>query len=311
MHEYAAMGNRAAISGISSALDADAPDVIVVDHLYSALFLSDAVFKRWPVVTILLNREVDFFNEIVRRGMRFYDAPPSPFAASRLRRFASAVVRDSAGVVAIGRNDLPRRGRQAGKFNVVEPYLDAAEVPWQGSESTSLFFIGSHHHYPNALAIEWIARCFAPAIWRLRPDIRLRIMGMDAAEAPLNYHAPNVEFLGFGDDEAAQALFVGSAGLLAPITNNFGAKFKLTEAASFGTPFFASAAALSGMSYIPNAEVIDLGDPDGAAKQIATAVEPARLAAYHRAIRASHRAYVQAQQGRWSAIAEAAIARFG
>lgn len=107
MHEYGALANLEARKQIADQLTQDAPDVIFVDHVYSTLFLADPVFRRWPVVTIALNREGEFFAELAERGTRFYDAPPSAMAAFRVRRFERSVLRKSAAVAAIGAHDLP------------------------------------------------------------------------------------------------------------------------------------------------------------------------------------------------------------
>lgn len=114
-----------------------------------------------------------------------------------------------------------------------------------------------------------------------------------------------VEFLGYGDTVRE------SAGAHCADRQQLGAKFKLTEAAMFGTPFFAPVAAISGCPTLPEAEIIDLAKSDSAANQIAKALRPRRLAAYHLAIQDSHVAYGACPEGRWSSIPASAIARFG
>lgn len=248
---------------LAEALLRDRPDVLVVDYLYSALYVRDLYALGLPVVLITLNREADFYRDMRWRGVHFYDQPASRVAEWRLRRFEAQAYRKSAAVVAIGRHDVPRAARRRAHW--ISPFLDRSDQRWSFNNSRSLFFIGAHHHYPNHQAIEWLATRFCPELALQAPDLSVNVLGMSDDEAPSDWHRSNIYFNGYGNDGIAESAFLSEGALIAPIENDFGAKFKILEALSHGTPFLANRAAMSGISFLPNICPIDLNDPKGAA----------------------------------------------
>jgi hypothetical protein len=124
------------------------PDCIIIDYLPSAYFVPSLFSMRTPIVTITLNREADFYQEMILRKISLY-------------------------------------GRRA---FWIPPYMDPKPDPWSYSGARSLFFVGNHGHFPNRDAIEWLATQFAPELETIAPSIRLKIVGANRAEVPEAWH---------------------------------------------------------------------------------------------------------------------------
>lgn len=282
-------------------LEINPPDVVVVDYLPCAAYVPRLYHAGVPVVTITLNREADFYEDLVRIGAAFYGKPANEVAAARLRKFEERTHSRSAAVVAIGRYDLPN-GSSCPSF-WLPPYLDPAGQPWAFSDSNSLFFAGNRGHYPNGLAIEWIATKFAPELWRVDHSVKILIVGASAEEVPEDWASPNIVFLGAGDSAIVQQLFRTAGMLLAPIENNFGAKFKIAEAIAFGTPLLATKAAMSGVSFLPWLPELHLDQPAQAARLACSLLrDRAALENMSKRIRSEAENDILSRQGEWSRV---------
>jgi len=216
----------------------------------------------------------------------------------------------SKAIVAIGRYDVPQRYMGRPRAFWIPPYLDPVLEPWSYSATNSLYFVGNRGHYPNGLAIEWIATEFAPELQRLNPTIKVRIVGASVHDVPEHWLVPNIEYLGFADEETVRTLFTTEDVLLVPIDNNFGAKFKVAEAIAFGTPLLATKAAMSGVSFLPWLPNIQLEKPAEAARLARDLVaDAAALRGMSKRIRSEAQSYIQMHEGEWTTVLRAVLGR--
>jgi hypothetical protein len=227
-----------------------------------------------------LNREAEFFSDQIALGQSIYGRPGSKWAWRRLKLREWLLHWRSKGVVAIGRHDVPKGFLMSGKGFWQAPCLDPVSEGWTYSASRSVHFIGNRGHYPNGLAMEWLASRLSPELQKLDPLIRIRIVGCSPEHAPEHWKQPNIDFLGYGDESLAHQQFRSEDLFIAPIQNNFGAKFKVAEAISYGQPLLATEMAMSGVSYLPWTQPIQLDQPEAAARRIVALVDdPASLKA--------------------------------
>lgn len=244
----------------------NAPDCVLIDYLPSAYFVPSIFSMETPVVTITLNREADFYHYMLLRGVSLYGRPTNRIAGLRLRLAETLIHWRSSAIITIGRHDKPRRvvaGHSPAFW--IPPFMDPKRDPWSYSGSRSLFFVGNHGHFPNRDAIEWLATQFAPELDTIDPSIRLKIVGADLTEVPEKWRMPNVDYLGVSDESTLKKLFQSEAALIAPISNDFGAKFKVVEAIAYGTPLLAPESAMSGVPFLPWLPRIQLDQPREAA----------------------------------------------
>lgn len=240
-------------------------DCIVIDYLPSCYVVPRLLTSSMPVVTITLNREAEFYEDLLRLGAVLYGRPTSRIAAKRLHAFEAEIYRRSKAVVTIGKYDHPHPapGRPAAVW--MPPTLPPKPVPWQPSNSRTLFFVGNRGHFPNGVAIEWLVTQFAPELEALDPTIELAIIGARSEDVPGDWHRPSVTYLGLSDRPTLDGLFRSAGAMIAPIANTYGAKFKVAEAISYGTPILAPESALSGVSFLPWLPRIRLDQPREAA----------------------------------------------
>lgn len=288
----------------------NAPDCVLIDYLPSAYFVPSLFSMQTPIVTITLNREADFYHCMILRGVSLYGRPTNRIAGLRLRLAEALIHWRSRAIVTIGRYDAPRRILGHPPTFWLPPFMDLKRDPWSHSGSRSLFFVGNQGHFPNRDAIEWLATQFAPELETIDPSIRLKIVGAERAEVPEKWRMPNVDYLGVSDQSTLTGLFQSEAALIAPISNNFGAKFKVVEAIAYGTPLLAPESAMSGVPFLPWLPRIQLDRPREAALAAQLLVDDAeaqtKLSAKMREAAAE---FIRTQDGIWGRQLRAAIRR--
>ena len=291
--------------GIEWAVKAYSIDVVVIDYHPSALFL------RLPLsgvrtALIKLNREGDFYRDLIRFGRTHHGPLTAAISLRRLRRFERQTDRRVDKLIVIGAPDLPAYKLRAAPV-CISPYLDRQPEQWRHAGSFELFFVGDIGHFPNHAAVEWIALRLAPALLRQGCEARIAIAGATAEQVPAEWRQPNLDFLGRSTDADIRARFLRSDLMLCPVENDYGVKFKSLEALSYGTPLLASAQTLLGLPYLQGGPSIDLSAPEAAARTVARLVDdPAQLAALSEQQRAQQDAFVATQRTIWSRTLQAA-----
>ena len=105
-----------------------------------------------------------------------------------------------------------------------------------------VLFVGSFRSENNRLAARRIAKEIAPAVLRIRSDVRFRLIG---ADPPSDLAAPNIECLGFVDDltpDLRRANLV-----IAPMPFAQGMATKVVSALAFGKTVLATPEAAAGI----------------------------------------------------------------
>jgi hypothetical protein len=302
-HEIDAWNQRHLDAEMLEEIEAFRPDCIVVDYLPSGQFVPSAYRTRVPVITITLNREADFYRDRMASGGGHGRKVTNAISHFRLCLIETMIHLRSRAVVSIGKNDLP--GRILGPAHRFwnSPSLEMAVEPWRYSSTRSIFFVGNRGHFPNALAMEWIATQFAPMLAGLDPTIVIKIVGAAESDVPAHWRLANIKYLGLLDDGGVEEMFRSEDLFIAPIANDFGAKFKVAEAISFAQPLLATEGAMSGVSFLPWLDRIDLNDPGTAAKAAYALIhDPAKLLEMSRRMNGDARHYRHAQGRAWSAM---------
>lgn len=274
-------------------------DVVVIDYLYSALFCRSLIGGPRKTALITLNREEEYYRSLLRFGVIKHDRLTGEISARRLARYEKRTYLSCDIVITIGENDLPPYLPTERKRCII-PYLDERDS-WSFTNSRSFFYVGNLGHYPNRLAIEFIATKLARLVAQRRPDVRFKIVGATATDVPTDWRHSHVDYLGITDAETVDMLFTSLDALICPIENNFGMKFKVAEAVSHGTPIVANWETLQCVPYIPGLPSFDLFDPGGAADMVCglagNGIELTRLSEL---IASRSRSFVRSQEYVWS-----------
>jgi glycosyltransferase involved in cell wall biosynthesis len=300
-HEEEAAHNRRASDKVVELARAFDPDTIVIDYLPSALYAPGLFSCGKPVIVITLNREADFFSDRIERRL----VPNGPWrpriALWRLARFEARTYGFAAAVVAIGHNDRPR-GIPLERSHVIHPVLAEQSKPWVYNSTRSILFVGNTQHYPNADAVDWLTMRLAPELANIAPEITIKIVSRDPAIRQ-EWQRENVSFLGEVAADRLAQLFRTEDVFIAPISNDYGAKMKIAQALSYGTPVIATDAALSGTGDYSALPRIRLHKPDEAARIIADTLRSGTtLTAASAIIREAQRAAFAASARKWDEL---------
>ena len=269
LYEAAALEHAHVEHDVMEALRRLRPDVVVVDYVPSASFVRTLYSGSLPRVTITLNREGAFYRELVRHGGVPPGASASRIAAYRAGRFERWVYRRSGAVVALTSADLPAFPGPPRIRSVIPPAFDPNPDRWTWTGSRSVLFVGNQVHYPNRLAIDWLATRLSPELERIGSDVEVRIVGAEESAVPREWRRRNVVYLGTGDATLAERELTGTGAFVAPISNPFGSKIKLLDCLAHGTPFFGTAQALTGIPFVSRPlGPIDLADPGALARDV-------------------------------------------
>lgn len=241
------------------------PDVIVMDYLFTALFIPSAFKRDARRILITLNREADFFGQLRKLGRLPTDVSNSWLANWRLQLFENWAYAQTS-VVALTPDDLPRK--QDNRLDtVIRPVLDQQAPRWRYSGNNDLFFVGNIAHYPNFLAVRWLCEEFAPQLALRNISAKIRIIGAEPAVIPPNWLQPNVVFLGIGSKAQVLENLTTCSLFIAPIQNNYGSKIKILECMAHGTPPFGTKEAYSGLDNHDRLPLLTLDNPQEAAQR--------------------------------------------
>lgn len=283
------------------------PDVIIIDYLFTALFIPSAFHFNVPVVMITLNREREFYRDQRRLGRVPPQASDSLLAEWRLGRFEKEVHANSDHIVVLCPYDTPHNRQQAARTRVIEPMLQEHVRKWRHGGAVNIFFVGNISHYPNYAAVRWLCQSLAPALASSAPWVRLTIIGADSAEIPQTWLQPNVDLLGRSTSDDVLRHFTSCGIFIAPIENSFGSKIKILEALAHATPLLATAEALTGVPGAAGIPLFRLDDPQGAAELAASLLRsPERLAALSQLMEEVRTSNLSRTRSAWPSLIEEA-----
>lgn len=241
------------------------PDIVVIDFLLSALFVSSVFSMPVRIITITLNKEAEFHAQMRRFGKLLPGVSTSIIAQWRLAHFERSVYCNSDTVVVLSQGDLPSDPRVRPRAAILEPILDESPDRWRFCKSQEFFFVGNTAHFPNFFAVKWLAEQFAPALAQRCPNARIRIVEVAADQVPPEWNHDNIKYMGPCDERTLTHLFITSDLFIAPIENKFGAKMKVMQCLTHGTPMLATSGALSGVPFRDLIPQFSLNDAAGAA----------------------------------------------
>lgn len=275
-------------------------DYIVLDYV-PAVHFWPTIFKS-PIekAIVTVNREADLFREALAIGIFKQSRLTGWISTQRLAAFERRVHRKFTKTIAIGEPDIPTYIHPS-RTACITPCLDPRPDRWDNQGSKDVFFVGGMAHYPNKLAIEYIATRVAPLVSRAAPEIEFKIIGASEEQVPEGWRHPAVKYLGRSNFEEVERLFKSCRLFVCPVRNTFGMKYKVAEAISFGTPFLASPETMLCVPYLAGQPTISLDDPNQAAAEIVRFVRSdADLKALSRSITSKHDQFLASQQNIWS-----------
>ncbi|MCX7370009.1 MAG: glycosyltransferase [Alphaproteobacteria bacterium] len=275
-------------------------DCVLFDYLPAVLFWRGVEQIPVPKFVVTVNREADLYADMLAVD----NSPRSRWIGRisrwRLARLERRIHRTFDKTIAIGAPDVPSY-LPAGRTAVVTSYLDESPELWRYQGNKTLFFVGNVGHYPNRLAIKYIVSKLAPKVLARVPDAKFVIIGASPDQVPVEYHNPSIDLMGPSTPAEVERLFKTASLFLCPVENTFGMKFKVAEAASYGTPFLASEQTMLGFPYFGDFPCLHLDDPDRSADTIAGLLRSATgLKALSDNVLTRQRNFAASQKNIWS-----------
>ena len=293
-----------------SIVDELGPDVLVVDHLYSYLCVRSVVERPVSRVIVIHNNETRHFTDQCQK----HQPPPGSvctgLARRRLEKFERAAYHSFDCAVALSDRDIPDNIEQSARVERLPPVLAGSEIKWASNGSKTIFYVGNVAHHPNKEAMRWIIEELNPVLTARLPEVKIALIGATSDDFGEHTLPRNIQFLGNGDASTVRDQYLNSGLLIAPIRNMIGTKMKILEALSYGTPFLASAGALSGLGDQKTFSTIDLEAPSDVVDRIETLLYEANKAnEMHRAIVAYNDKLESINQDAWKQILDSLAAK--
>jgi glycosyltransferase involved in cell wall biosynthesis len=172
--------------------------------------------------------------------------------------------------------DVVGEGRS--RLHVMPTGIDSVPVAPEPANPPRLAFTGTLGYPPNGDAVRYFCREILPAVRRVRPDVRLQILGDGASPELLSMcrAEDGVDFLGFVSDIFGTlrhaTIFV------CPMRQGTGIKVKLLEAMACGLPIVASPLAVEGVSEAEDGQnLLVAASPDAFVAGLLTLLDDADL----------------------------------
>ncbi len=283
-------------------LDRRAIDVVHVEHLRAAHLraaIPDGVptlFDAVDCISLLHARTLRSSHSLQQRLVAAVELQRTrAFEARLLGQFDQVAVTTPEDAQA-----LARLGAPAG-IGVVPNGVDLKQFAPRAvaREPATLVFSGKMSYHANVTAILHFVHRALPLIRRVRPDVRLRIVG---SRPPASVQAlardPAITVTGHVPDLAA-ALATATVAIC-PVTVKVGIQNKVLEAMAMGLPVVCSRQGASGLLAEPGRDFLVAGDPAEFADRVCQLLaDPARC----QELGAAGRSYVE-QNHTWGAAAQ-------
>ncbi|WP_084437548.1 glycosyltransferase [Niveispirillum irakense] len=265
---FAARNNVAARSRIVELMKGGDVDMVIADHLTSMAMMPP---PPWPVPVVIINHNVE--QTILHQQASLSSFPLNLALSIDARRMAAVenkVIKAADLVVTLTPEDAAELSDIGAKTRLCPYIIPPVEAGWHDCGNQDILFVGSLGYFPNREAIEWMVHELAPALEQKLPPARLLFAGAKPDDVPKDWPVrSNTVFLGRVSDEHLASLHRESALYCCPMRYGSGIKIKILDAASYGMPILCSAEGRSGISWLPNATLIDRTDPAQLADKIA------------------------------------------
>ncbi len=256
-------------------------DLCIVEHFWCApyvdllgRFCTETVLDLHNIESVLHHRCAGVSGGLIRAGHRRFAAASQELESALLPRFSAVLVPSKVDASAV------RPIAPAARVHVYPNSIPWVDVP-QSPELPRLVFSGNFEYHPNIDAVEFLASEIWPRIRKLRPELRLRLVGRgdrfirhllpkgSSAETGIDLTGPIENSL----TEIGQAQIV-----LAPLRVGSGTRIKILEAWAAARCVVATPVAAEGLSAVNGLNIALESDPAPFAARVAdlAADEPSR-----------------------------------
>lgn len=245
-------------------------DAIFLYRVTVANELIDIARRAAPQAKIVFDTvDLHFLRE--QRAAELIASPKALAEAEEIKEVELRVIRETDATILVSRYEYDLIGKlapDASRFHIpiVRP-VPGRLAPFD--ERRGALFVGGFHHAPNVDAVHFLCGSIWPIVRSLLPGAKLFIVGADAPDEILAYHAPSegVEILGYIEDLAE--LYRTVRLTVAPLRFGAGLKGKVVASLVVGLPCVATSEAAEGMINPEEAGILVADDPNAFAQAVA------------------------------------------
>ncbi len=139
------------------------------------------------------------------------------------------------------------------------------------SAASDLLFVGTLDYRPNTDAVDWLLDEIMPAVWRERPETRLRLIGTGATRRLRERAGRRLTVEGEVPD--VRPFLAATKLVVAPLRMGGGVRFKALEAMAASVALVATPAAMTGIPARPGTEVEVAARAEAFAAQVVALLE--------------------------------------
>ena len=284
---------------IEEALSRDPFDVVHVEHLRGALyglgatnFISGGgahpraqpavVWDSVDCISALLQEARRRANSRLKRRIFAFEQPRTEsFEGDLVRRFDRVIVTTEKDA-----RSLAGLAVQAGRTAVCLPEVICngvdLELPTGAAaerHSATVVMTGKMSYHANVAAARHLLEDIMPIVWRLRPDVRVEIVGKDPSSIVLALARSNANVAVTGEVQDIRPYLRRATVAIAPIVYGAGVQNKVLEAMAASAPVVATPLATSALSLKDGCEVLIGHCPEEMALHILRLLENPELRA--------------------------------
>jgi glycosyltransferase involved in cell wall biosynthesis len=284
-------------------------DVIVVEHINVMANLSIASLVRSGSKVVYISHDslVAYVSDLAKTKTGLVAKFFYRFETLRARLIEQGLFRIADRVIHLSEYECRLAAKGGDKHVSLLPPLFARQagapcgVNGDRRLSRDVLFVGAPSHFPNRMAILWIRDRLAPVLWDMDKTIKIVLVG-SGTEQFNGPDCPNILGMGLVSDEAIRHLFQTCICSISPISLAGGIKVKVLHALAMGCPVVATRHSLNGFEAFSFDDVIDLSDPESAARMILSLAPDEANAAARAATSRKWNDFLQRRRGALAAI---------
>jgi glycosyltransferase involved in cell wall biosynthesis len=248
-------------------------DIVHIEHLRGSrfgLFLKSRL-PSMPVVWDSVDCISHLFQQAAKQSSSFFGKFMTRFELSRTRRAEGNLVCQFDHVLVTSPSDknallgLVPPGKSKSEISVLPNGVDQEyfhpNTEYQ-RDSETIVFSGKMSYHANISMVKYLIAEIMPRIWRIRPTVRLHIVGKDPTPAIKELaRNPLITVTGTVDD--IRSFLWRATVSVVPLLYGAGIQNKILEAMATGTPVVTTCRALSALQAQPGKDLFVSDDPEG------------------------------------------------
>lgn len=252
-------------------------DVVHIEHLRAAMYgwsvRLPLVFDAVDCISQLFAQTATLGSGAISRWIARVDLPRTRIFERRMLEYFERILTTSADERAALLGLVPdHAAEQLAQRIAVLPNgvdLEYFRPTTTARDPATLVFVGRMSYHANVSAMDFLIRDILPQVWRVRPEIRLNVVGEDPQPALRRLAAASGGRIAVTGTVADVRPYLAQAAIaVCPVTYAVGMQNKVLEAMAMGMPTICTPAAARALSVSDGQELIVAGEGATFARQI-------------------------------------------